>query len=307
MQLCGDCSALVVPLLDAGEPIGALILLRRPEHQSFRPDEIARARTFGDLAALAFRKIHLLEEAERRRSEIEQITESRARLVRGFSHDLKNPLGAADGHAALLDDGILGPLAPRQHQSVARIRASIRSALALIEDLLEHAHAEAGQIHVEPAPTDVREVAETLAGEYRAQAETAGLTMDTELPHEFPVVNSDPSRVRQILGNLISNAIKYNRRGGRIVIRVAVRERGDDPGGEWIAVDVSDTGVGIPEEKRHLLFQEFSRLEPGTGHGAGLGLAISQKISRALGGEITVQSVVGQGSTFTLWLPAAEE
>jgi signal transduction histidine kinase len=71
-------------------------------------------------------------------------------------------------------------------------------------------------------------------------------------------------------------------------------------------VDVSDTGVGIPEEKRHLLFQEFSRLDPSSGPGAGLGLAISQKIARALGGEITLQSVVGEGSTFTLWLPAAE-
>lgn len=303
---CADCSLLVVPLADAGEPIGTLSVLQRPNGQAFQTDEIARARTFADLAALAFRKIHLLEEAERRRSEIEQITESRARLVRGFSHDLKNPLGAADGHAALLDDGILGPLEPRQHQSVVRIRASIRSALALIEDLLEHARAEAGQIHVENAPTDVREVAETIVGEYRAQVETAGLTLETELPHHFPVVSSDPSRVRQILGNLISNAIKYNRSGGRIVVRADVRERDDEPGEKWIAVDVADTGLGIPEEKRHLLFQEFSRLEPSSGQGAGLGLAISQKIARALGGEITLRSVVGEGSTFTLWLPASE-
>jgi signal transduction histidine kinase len=85
-----------------------------------------------------------------------------------------------------------------------------------------------------------------------------------------------------------------------------MRERGDDPGEQWIAVDVSDTGLGISEEKRHLLFREFSRLEPSSGQGAGLGLAISQKIARALGGEITLRSVVGEGSTFTLWLPASE-
>lgn len=305
-ELCGDCSALAVPLLDAGEPIGSLILLRRPEHQAFRTDEIARARTFGDLAGLAFRKIHLLEESERRRGEIEQITESRARLVRGFSHDVKNPLGAADGHAALLEDEILGELSAPQKQSVTRIRASIRSALNLIEDLLELARAEAGQVDVREAPTDVREVVHNMAGEYNAQAEAAGLKMETVLPEEFPVTRSDPSRARQILGNLISNAIKYNRKGGHIVVRVELREREHAQENPWIAVDVSDTGMGIPEDKCHLLFREFSRLEPRAGQGAGLGLAISQKIAGALGGEITVRSVVGEGSTFTFWLPVSE-
>ncbi|HEV2130925.1 MAG TPA: GAF domain-containing protein, partial [Longimicrobiaceae bacterium] len=156
-ERCGDCSALVVPLLNAGEPIGTLILLRRAERNTFRADEIARAQTFGNLAALAFRKIHLLEESKRRREEIERVTESRARLIRGFSHDLKNPLGAADGHAALLEDGILGELEPRQLNSVGRIRASISSALGLINDLVELARAEAGQIEIQSGPTDVRE------------------------------------------------------------------------------------------------------------------------------------------------------
>ena len=305
-EQCGNCSALVVPLLDAGEPIGALILLRRLERWSFREDEIARARTFGDLAALAFRKIHLLEDAERRRSEIEQITESRARLVRGFSHDLKNPLGAADGHAALLEDGILGDLSPRQKDSVTRIRASIRAALHLIDDLLELARAEAGQVEVQNAAIDVREVVQNVAGEYRAQAEAAGLSMEAEWPEEFPIVSSDPSRVRQILGNLISNAVKYNRQDGQVTVRVALRERDGIPEEQWIAVDVADTGPGIPADKQHLLFQEFSRLEPGTKRGVGLGLAISQKLAGALGGQITLQSETGEGSTFTLWLPMLE-
>lgn len=306
-ERCGDCSALVVPLLNAGEPIGTLNLLRRAERHAFRDDEIARAQTFGDLAALAFRKIHLLEESERRREEIERVTESRARLIRGFSHDLKNPLGAADGHASLLEDGILGELEPRQKNSVGRIRASISSALGLINDLVELARAEAGQIEIQTAPTDVREVVHVIAGEYQAQAEAAGLTMRTELPEEFPVVESDPSRVRQILGNLISNAVKYNHESGEVAVRVGVRERNGVRAGRWIAVDVADTGPGIPRDKQHLLFREFSRLEPGTKHGAGLGLAISQKLAHALGGEITLQSEEGQGSTFTLWLPGPQE
>jgi signal transduction histidine kinase len=110
-------------------------------------------------------------------------------------------------------------------------------------------------------------------------------------------------RIRQILGNLVSNAVKYTDRGG-ITVRVAVREGGKAPGpGRWIAVDVSDTGPGIPEERQKLLFRELSPLERGARPGAGIGLAISQRIARALGGQITVESAVGKGSTFTLWLP----
>ncbi|MEW5930977.1 MAG: GAF domain-containing protein [Gemmatimonadota bacterium] len=299
--LGGASSAVVIPLLDAGEPIGTLVLVRAPERGAFRRDEVERARTFGDLAALAFRKIHLLEDSEKRREELERVTESRARLIRGFTHDLKNPLGAADGHAQLLQDEVLGALAKRQAESVGRIRASIRSALELIDDLVELARAEAGQLELEPRPTDVREVARELAEDYRAQAEGAGLRLDTVLPDEFPVVRSDPARVRQVLGNLISNAVKYNRPGGSITVRAALRARRG--AGEFAVVEVADTGIGIAGDRLRLLFQEFSRLAPGTAHGAGLGLAISQKIARALGGEITVRSAPGTGSTFTLWLP----
>lgn len=301
-RIDGASSVLFVPLLDAGEPIGTLVLVRGAEGGEFRPDEVARAQTFGDLAALAFRKIHLLEDSEKRREELERVTESRARLIRGFSHDLKNPLGAADGHAQLLQDEILGTLTARQQESVGRIRASIRSALGLINDLVELARAEAGQLELEPRPTDVRDATRELAEDYRAQAEGAGLRLFTEIPDEFPIIRSDPNRVRQVLGNLISNAIKYNRPEGTITVRAALRtRRTDEP---FVVVDVTDTGIGIPEEKRRLLFQEFSRLSPGSAHGAGLGLAISQKIARALGGEITVDAEPGGGSTFTLWLPA---
>ena len=304
---CGECSAMVVPLLGPEEPIGALVLLRRPGQEPFRAEEAPRAHTFATLAALAFRKVRLLEEAEARREEIERVTESRTRLIRGFSHDLKNPLGAADGHAQLLEDGILGEMAPRQLESVKRIRATIRSALGLIQDLVELARAEAGQIELETAPADVGEVAREIAEEYRAQAEAAGLHVATELPDGLPRVNSDRNRVRQVLGNLLSNAVKYNRSGGRVYVRAVLRERGGEPEPRWIALEVADTGLGIPAGKRHLLFREFSRLEPGTVHGAGLGLAISQRIAHALGGEITLESEEGAGSTFTLWLPLQSE
>lgn len=302
-ESCPDCSAMAVPLGNAGGTVGALILLRRPERKPFQADEIARARTFGNLAVLAFGKVALLADSERRREELERVTESRSRLMRGFSHDLKNPLGAADGHAQLLEEGVVGELTEKQKGSVARIRGSIHGALGLIEDLLELARAEAGQIEVERQPVDVREVAWEMAEEYRAAAEARELELTAELPDRLSLIDSDASRIRQILGNLISNAVKYTGEGG-VAVRVDVRGQGRAPGsGRWLAVDVSDTGLGIPEEKREEIFREFTRLEPGARRGAGLGLAISQRIAEALGGKITVESEVGKGSTFTLWLP----
>lgn len=149
---------------------------------------------------------------------------------------------------------------------------------------VELARVEAGQLEVQDAPTDVRDLAQKMMGEYRAQVEAAGLTLVSEIPERFPVVQSDPRRVRQIPGNLISNAIKYNREGGQVVLKVGLRRRDATPAGRWIAVDVADTGTGIPPEKRHLIFQEFTRLEPHAKHGAGLGLAISRRIAHALGG-----------------------
>lgn len=298
---CAGCSGMVVPLLDAGEPLGALVLLRGPDRSPFREDDIDRARTFADLVSLALRKVHLLQESERRREELERITQSRARLMRGFSHDVKNPLGAADGYAHLLEDGVLGDLTARQTESVGRIRRSIRAALNLIEDLLELARAEAGQIALRRGPTDVREAVREMAEEYRAQANAKGLDMEVRLPADFPVIDSDADRVRQVLGNLISNAVKYTREG-QVTVQVDSRTA---PGSDapCIAVDVEDTGPGIASEKQHLLFQEFVRLDPEADGGAGIGLAISRGIALALGGDITIDSRAGQGSTFTLWLP----
>src|SRR5262249_12379753 len=145
----------------------------------------------------------------------------------GFSHDVKNPLGAADGHASLLEEGVLGPLEPRQLESVGRIRASIGSALELIGDLLELARAEAGEIEGQRRPVDVREVGREIVAEYRAQAAAHGLELGVEIPPELPVVVTDVVRARQVLGNLISNAVKYTPRG-QVTVRVDLRGQDGD-------------------------------------------------------------------------------
>jgi signal transduction histidine kinase len=247
----------------------------------------------------------LLQREREARAELERVTESRERLMRGFSHDLKNPLGAADGHAQVLEAGYAGEITEAQRESVLQIRSSIRSALGLIEDLLQLAKTEAGHIEVQRKPMDIRETVRDVADAFRPQCEAKGLAMDVQLPEDFPPIESDAARVRQVVGNLISNAIKYTP-AGRVGIRMSLRNHPASPRPtRCVAVDVSDTGPGIPETKRHLLFQEFVRLDPQAAAGAGIGLTISRRLARALGGDITVESEVGRGTTFTLWLPPA--
>jgi PAS domain S-box-containing protein len=295
-------SGLVIPLIGGEQPIGALVLIRAPRKPVFSPDEVQHARTFGELAALAFRRIQLLEESELRREELERVTESRARLMRGFSHDLKNPLGAADGYAQVLADGVLGELSERQRQSVERIRRSIHTSLDLIRELLELARAEAGQIALEFTRTDVAASAREAVQDFQARATEAGLALVINAPAALST-ETDARRVRQILDNLISNAVKYGEQGSATVT-VETKARGPATRrGEWIALSVTDTGPGIPEEKHEQVFQEFTRLDPSAPHGAGVGLAISRRIARLLGGDITLKSAPGRGSTFTLWLP----
>ncbi|HEX7049010.1 MAG TPA: ATP-binding protein [Longimicrobiales bacterium] len=307
VRACPDCAALVIPLINAGEPVGTLTLLRSADRHGFRRDEAHRAETFAHLAALALRRIHMLRESEARRHELERVMESRARLVRGFSHDVKNPLGAANGFLQLLGEGAAGPLNEQQRANVDRAQRAIENALALIDDLLRVARAETEHVEIAWTAVDVREAVRELAEEYRAQAQAKGLDMTVDLPEALPLIESDASRIRQILGNLLSNAVKYTERGS-IAVRVGTRHDGGAPApGDWICITVSDTGPGIPAEDRDLLFQEFPRLEPGVEHGAGLGLAISRRIADAIGGEITFQSEVGAGSTFTLWLPLDRE
>ena len=245
-----------------------------------------------------------ISEHKRLEHERERLAESRARLMRGFSHDVKNPLGAADGYAALLEEGIGGELSEEQRESVTRIRRSINTSLRLIHDLLELVRAESGQIDVECITTDVDAVACEAADDFRAQAKAVGLTLRCDTG-TGALANTDPTRVRQILANLLSNAVKYAPKG-TVTVETSARSSGGPRPGPWITASVTDTGPGIPAVKQESIVQEFTRLDPTAQPGAGVGLAISRRIARILGGDLTVESEVGRGASFVLWLPRAK-
>jgi signal transduction histidine kinase len=237
-------------------------------------------------------------EAERRRTETERIAESRARLMRGFTHDVKNPLGAAAGYLDLIEHGSIDP-----KDGVRSARRTLRSALSLIEDLLILARAESGEITIRRVPLDLRAVARAAVDDARPLATSKGLRLSIETPDALPL-ESDEIRIRQVLDNLISNAIKYTP-SGAITVRVLACRDGRLPGARPCArVDVCDTGPGLSPDQQQLIFEEFHRLDSSAGiSGSGLGLAISRRIAAALGGDVVVASQVGTGSTFSLLLP----
>jgi signal transduction histidine kinase len=320
LRKLGIGSLVVVPLTARRQVYGTITFVSRIRNRKYTEEDLGLAEDLAALGALAIERASLYEAsqsarnlatdraelAEHQHRHLEQVMEVQARLVRGFSHDVRNPLGAAQGYALLLEEEIIDTLTPRQKQSVKRIVASIHSALALIDDLVEYAKGKMGNLRIERAPAPIGEIAGEILEEYRAQIEAAGLSVQFQLPWDLAPIWSDRSRIRQILSNLLSNAVKYTHRGV-VSVRVEGHAAGSAPWpGAWVSVAVADTGRGISEADQRLIFQEFARLEPATTQGSGLGLAISESMAEALGGRITLVSEVERGSTFTLWLPTQE-
>lgn len=317
----GIGSFLVVPLVGREEVLGAITFVTAATGHQYTERDVMAAEDLAALCSLTIEHARLYRDAEearriadetsaqtlRQKRDLEQVMEIQTRLVRGFSHDVKNPLGAAQGYAYLLEAGVIDTLTVAQRNSVVRIRSNIRSALQLIDDLIEYARNKTGKLEIRSEPVGVGELAQEIADEYRAQIESKGLELEVHVGPEIPPVQSDRMRIRQILGNLLSNAVKYTDQG-RVTVRVQLRRPSETPErGGWIVASVADTGPGISQEDHALVFQEFARLEPVNTQGTGLGLAISQWIAEALGARITLESERGHGATFAVWLPLAPD
>jgi signal transduction histidine kinase len=293
-------SGIVVPLAHATAPIGALFLVHS-RRDGVDALGITAAHTFGKLAALAYEKARLLEEAREGGRRLARAMKSRSQLMRGFSHDVKNPLGAADGYADLLMLGVHGDLTSDQRRMIQHIRRCIQTALGLIDDLHQLGRIETGRIALHRSQVDLASLLRALREDYEASARARGLSLAVEIDPDLPGIDTDRARVREIVDNFLSNAIKYTPSGS-----ITLRLRGGQfaPGetidGQWI--DVVDTGPGIQADKHQVIFEEFTRLDTAQA-GAGVGLAISKLLSEALDGRISLVSRPGCGSTFSLWVP----
>ncbi len=265
------------------------------------------------IAVLNARVRSLALEAEGRRAEIaaamdrtERAVAARADLVRGFTHDVKNPLGVADGYAELLQLGLRGDLTQAQLETIGRIRTSIRGAIEITDELLDLSRLESGGLQVRREPFDLRSLVRDVVQQHVIAASAAGLELrfiDAAEPSPKNTIYTDPDRVRQILQNLISNALKYTPPPGEVTVRIDSQAGGPEAPGAWVHVSVTDTGTGIPVQEQDRIFDEFHRVPGSSASGHGLGLAISRRIARLLGGDVTVRSAPDEGATFVLSLP----
>ncbi len=289
--------ALVVPLIAHRAFLGVLIVTRRLDTPVFDAQDEMRLSTIADLAALGLWKARLLDEAR-------AADAAKTAFLATLSHELRTPMAALEGYGELLEDEILGPLAPAQRDVLLNLRAVSRHLGALIEEILTFASLEADRVVPRLAPVRLEELLDSLYPFLAPLAREKGIALRFEAAGDLPLVSTDEDRVRQILLNLGNNAIKFTQRGE---VSLEVRRAPNAPGEEpTVRCIVRDTGVGIAEADLGRLFRPFSQLDDGPDRrhaGTGLGLYISRRLAELLGGRIEVETAHGLGSTFTLVLP----
>jgi PAS domain S-box-containing protein len=242
-----------------------------------------------------------IEERKKAEQEAWAASQAKSEFLASMSHELRTPLNAIGGYAELLAMGVRGPLNAEQAQDIARIRRSQQHLLTLITDVLNFAKVDAGQTEYRLTAVPVDEALRDTESMIAPQILAKGLHYSYKGAGKSASVLADPEKMQQIVLNLLSNAVKFTEPGGAITLS-------SQPVGKCIEIRVADTGPGIPPEKVDRIFDPFVQVDRRLNQpvqGVGLGLAISRDLAHAMGGEITVESVVGEGSTFTLSLPRA--
>jgi len=242
-----------------------------------------------------------IEERKKAEQEAWAASQAKSEFLASMSHELRTPLNAIGGYAELLAMGVHGPLNAEQAQDIARIRRSNQHLLTLINDVLNFAKIDAGQTEYRLTAVPVDETLHDTESMIAPQILKKGLHYSYEGGDKSYSVLADPEKLQQIVLNLLSNAVKFTEPGGTITLS-------SEPRGNCIEIHVADTGPGIPPEKLDRIFDAFVQVDRRLNQpvqGVGLGLAISQDLAQAMDGKVTVESVLGEGSTFTLSLPRA--
>ena len=242
------------------------------------------------------------EELERQRAAAQEANAAKSRFLAVASHELRTPLNAIAGYVQLIQLGVYGAVQPEQREALERIARSQRHLLGLINDILNLTRIEAGRVEYSLEDLPLAEVVGTVMPMIEPQLRARGLSSSVTLDGEL-VARADREKVQQILLNLLSNAVKFTDAGGRITIDAGYNA--DRP--DVVFLRVTDTGLGIPEAMQDRIFEPFVQVDQSltrNTEGTGLGLAISRDLARGMGGDLRARSVQGEGSTFTLTLPA---
>jgi signal transduction histidine kinase len=300
LAMAGNWRASVaVPMLDHGRPIGA-ISVAKAEAEPFSDRQIQLLSTFADQAVIAVKNVGLFDEIQEKSRLLAEASQHKSQFLANMSHELRTPLNAIIGLTEMLRED--AEHAKQDTEPLDRVLGAARHLLALISDILDLSKIEAGRMELHLETFSVVPVIQNVARTIEPMATKNSNCLVIDCPTDLGTIHADQTRLRQSLLNLASNANKFTENG---TITIAAHQEQED-GREWMTLTVSDTGIGMTPEQMGKLFQEFSQASSATASkygGTGLGLAISRRFCQMMGGDITVESEPGRGSTFTIRVP----
>ncbi|HSB24567.1 MAG TPA: ATP-binding protein, partial [Burkholderiaceae bacterium] len=304
----GTYTQVFAPMRWEGQGVGYLYVIRAPV-APFTDNEISLLKTFADQAAIAIQNARLFHEIADKSRQLEAANRHKSEFLANMSHELRTPLNAIIGFSEVLAEQMFGEVNDKQMEYLKDIHSSGQHLLELINDVLDLSKIEAGKMELDLSCFDLGLLLEHSTTLVRERAQRHGLALELEVGDGLTEWVADARKVKQIVVNLLSNAVKFTPNGGRVSVRARHLNGVDGRGGAWAEVSVSDTGVGIAPEDQALVFEEFRQAGGDVlrkAEGTGLGLALVKRFVELHGGEVSLDSAPGRGSTFRFTLPQRE-
>jgi len=293
---------LAVPLLREEQVIGGLVI-RRKAAGEFSPSVVTLLQALAGQSVLAIQNARLFREIAEKGQQLEVASQLKSQFLANMSHELRTPLNAIIGVTEMLHEDAVDLKREDELEPLERVLRAAKHLLALINDILDLSKIEAGKMDIHVESFTIAPLIEDVVQTIGTMATKNGNKVVVDCAADLGTMRADQTRIRQALLNLASNANKFTEKG---TVTIAAR-RGMDAGREWVTMAVTDTGIGLTREQMGKLFQDFVQADASTTRkygGTGLGLAISRRFCQMMGGDITVASEPGRGSTFTIRLPA---
>src|SRR5262245_2698596 len=300
----GYRALLVIPLLSRDKVMGALVV-RRKAPGSFPAPVLDLLQTFAAQSVLAIQNARLFQEIEEKGRQLEMASQHKSQFVASMSHELRTPLNAIIGLTEMMVTNAPRFGTEKALEPLRRVNAAGTHLLSLINEILDLSKIEAGKLELNPEPVNLARLIDEVIGTAGQLAERNKNRLVVEAQENVGSLTADSLRLKQILLNLLSNACKFTKEG-----EVALRVRKVADGRDWVELAVADSGIGMTAEQQAKLFQDFTQADSLTARrygGTGLGLALSRKLARMMGGDVTVTSESGKGSVFTVRLPGSAD